>query len=177
MPTHYPGTPAEIRALNAHIKLMRAAGTLKARMDRWVMGHGLTESQFGVLETLLYLGPLSPSAISQKRLSSGANITTVLDNLEKRELIRRDPSETDGRCSRVQLTPEGRRLISRIFPAHVAAIRQVYAALSAEEQEALGTLSRKLGLANVEAPSRRTPGARRAAAARARRALQPAGRK
>jgi len=178
MPTRYSGNPAEVRALNAHIKLMRAAGTLKTLLERWVNAAGLTESQFGVLETLLFLGPLSPTALSEKRLSSGANITTVLDNLEKRELVRREPSENDRRCSRVQLSPEGRRLISRIFPAHAGEIRELYSVLTPGEQETLGALARKLGLGNAG----RTAGEkvklkREPAPVRTRRATQAAGRK
>jgi MarR family 2-MHQ and catechol resistance regulon transcriptional repressor len=177
MPTRYPGTAAEVRALDVLIKLMRAAMTVKARLDRWVTAQGLTETQFGVLETLYFLGPLSPSTIGLKRLSSGANITTVLDNLEKRELVRREQSQEDRRCSRVHLLPEGRRLIARIFPAHVTETREVFSALTPAEQETLAALSRKLGLANAQAASRRPPPSRRRASAKPRRPGQSAGRK
>jgi len=163
MPTHFSGSAADVRALNLLIKLMRASMTVKTQLSRAVTGHGLTEPQFGVLETLYFLGPLSPSALSHKRLSSGANITTVLDNLEKRELVRREQSEEDRRCSRVQLTPEGRRLIARIFPGHVAAARELFSVLTAAEQETLAELSRKLGVGIVERASRAPKAPRRAA--------------
>jgi MarR family 2-MHQ and catechol resistance regulon transcriptional repressor len=176
MPTRYTGTPAEVRALDALIKLMRAAMTIEAHLGRWVRDQGLTETQFGVLETLHFLGPLSPSALGLKRLSSGANITTVLDNLEKRDLVRREASTDDRRCRRVQLTPEGRRLIVRIFPSHVAVTRELFSALTAEEQETLAALSRKLGLAIAARESRRSA-PRVRSGPRPRRAAQSAGRK
>ena len=177
MPTHYPGTAAEVRALDAHIKLMRAAMTIKARLHRRMSALGLTEGQFGVLETLFFLGPLSPSTLGVKRLSSGANITTVLDNLEKRDLVRRERNQEDHRCSRVQLSPEGRRLIARIFPDHVSEVRQLFSVLTPGEQETLAALSRKLGLANARLVPRRTPSSRGRAAGRPRRPGQSAGRK
>lgn len=176
MPTRYSGTPAEVRALDLLIKLMRAAMTVEAHLLRWVREQGLTETQFGVLETLHFLGPLSPSALGQKRLRSGANITTVLDNLEKRGLVRREASVDDRRCRRVQLTPEGRRLIVRIFPTHVAVTRELFSALTADEQEALAALSRKLGLA-IAARESLPPAPRGRSGPRPRRSAQTAGRK
>ena len=56
MPTHYQGSPEEVRALNTFIKLMRASGSLLARTSRPLTADGLTAGQFGVLETLLHLG-------------------------------------------------------------------------------------------------------------------------
>jgi MarR family 2-MHQ and catechol resistance regulon transcriptional repressor len=46
----------------------------------------------------------------------------------------------------VHLTPEGRRLISKVFPAHVREIVAAFSALTAAEQETLGRLAKKLGL-------------------------------
>ena len=52
MPTHYSGTPQETLALNTLIKLTRSVDSLASRLSqRGTLGE-LTESQFGVLETL-----------------------------------------------------------------------------------------------------------------------------
>ncbi len=45
---------------------------------------GLTESQFGVLDSLFHLGPMKQKEIGKKILKSGGNITMVINNLEKR---------------------------------------------------------------------------------------------
>ena len=50
----------------------------------------LTISQFGVLEALYHKGPLCQRDIAAKILKSTGNITMVIDNLEKRELVRRE---------------------------------------------------------------------------------------
>jgi MarR family 2-MHQ and catechol resistance regulon transcriptional repressor len=84
--------------------------------------------------------------LGQKLFTSGANITVVVDNLEKRSLVRRDRDRKDRRQVTVSLTPAGRHLIESVFPAHAARIAALYRALSAEEQDALGALSKKLGL-------------------------------
>ena len=150
MPTHFQGTPAEVRALDAYIKLVRAAGSVtSAALDRTgLAGAGLTEGQFGVLEALHHLGPLHQCDLARKHLLSGGNMTMIVDNLEKRGLVRRERSKEDRRFVQVLLTPSGRRLIRKVFPRHAATLAEMLGALSASEQEQLGRLCRKLGLAH-----------------------------
>jgi len=69
----------------------------------------------------------------------------IVDNLEKRCLVRRMRDTTDRRFVTVYLTDEGRGLIGSIFPGHVSAIVEELAALNADEQDGLGTLCKKLG--------------------------------
>ena len=145
MPTHYKGTPQEEQALDAYIKLTRAVNSLEARITRRGQTEDLTTSQFGVLETLMHLGPMCPGELSTKLLKSTGNMTLVLDNLEKRGLIRRVRESEDRRQIRIHLTPEGESLIRRIFPGQAQAITQEMSALTAEEQQQLGHLCRKLG--------------------------------
>ncbi|MBI2506495.1 MAG: MarR family transcriptional regulator [Candidatus Latescibacteria bacterium] len=146
MGSHYPGTEREIRALNAYIKLLRAAESLNARMSQKVAAHHLTLSQFGVLETLCHLGPLPQCKLGEKLLKSSGNITMVVDNLEKLGLVERRRDSEDRRVVTVHLTPEGRSLIERIFPEHVATIMEEMEVLDGGEQDLLGQLCRKVGL-------------------------------
>ena len=63
MPTRYHGTPAETAALDAYIKLMRAAESVTTRVGGVMAAAGLTIGQFGVLEALLHHGqPRAPRA-------------------------------------------------------------------------------------------------------------------
>ena len=145
MPTHYTGTDQEVLALNAFIKLSRAVESLITRLQRGGTMAKLTLSQFGVLESLYHLGPMSQSDIGIKLLKSSGNMTLVIDNLEKRGLVQRERDTDDRRVVVVSLTPAGQELIARIFPQHVAAIVEQMSVLTAEEQETLGYLCRVLG--------------------------------
>jgi MarR family transcriptional regulator, 2-MHQ and catechol-resistance regulon repressor len=156
MGTRYAGKPSEVRALDAYIKLMRATNTVQGNLDRKLLAQSLTENQFGVLEMLLHLGPLTQRDIGVKLFTSNGNVTVVVDNLEKRYLVRRVRDRADRRLITVHLTPEGRRLIEWIFPGHVAAVVGEFSRLTAAEQEELGRLCKKLGLRD------RRPGPRRA---------------
>jgi MarR family 2-MHQ and catechol resistance regulon transcriptional repressor len=145
MPTHYRGTPEEILALNAFIKLTRAADSLLARLAQRGTLRELTPSQFGVLESLYHLGPMCQGEVSAKILRSTGNMTLVLDNLEKRGWVQRQRDPDDRRKVNVSLTEEGRDVISRILPQQVAAIVEEMSALTPEEQITLGRVCRKLG--------------------------------
>jgi MarR family 2-MHQ and catechol resistance regulon transcriptional repressor len=150
MPTHYNGTAEEILALDTFIKLTRATNSLLSRLAaRETLGN-LTVSQFGVLESLLHLGPLSQSEIGSKQLKSGGNITLVVDNLEKHGLVRRAVLPEDRRVTMVHLTDAGKALIQEIFPRQARAILEEMSLLAPEEQRQLGQLCKKLGKPVVE---------------------------
>ncbi len=150
MGTRYKGSPKEIRALNAFINFMRAADSVNSRMSRELARLRLTMSQFGALEVLYHLGPLSQNKLGMKLLKSSGNVTMVVDNLEKRALVKRVRSPEDRRSVSVTLTEDGQKLIEEIFPQHVGSIVAEFEVLSAREQETLRRLCRKLGKQEME---------------------------
>jgi MarR family 2-MHQ and catechol resistance regulon transcriptional repressor len=145
MGTRYDGTAAEKRALDAYIKLRRAANTVSLREAAVINAAGLTESRFGVLEALLHLGPLCQRELAEKILRSAGNLTTVVDNLEGAGLVRRRRDRKDRRVVTVHLTSNGERLIRSVLPSNVAAIVEAFSILDANEQRELAALCRKLG--------------------------------
>ncbi len=147
MGTRYKGTVEEVMALDAYIKLSRAAESVTQRINGHLQAHDLTISQFGVLEALYHLGSMQPSQLAQKVLKSTGNMTLVIDNLQKRGLVRRKRRADDRRCIDISLTDEGAALIESIFPAHVEGVVDTMSALAADEQEQLAALCRKLGRA------------------------------
>ena len=146
MGTHFRGSQQETTALNAFIKLVRAAGSVSGRVEASFSEIGLTVSQFGVLEALYHLGPLYQKDLAAKILKSTGNITMVVDNLEKRGLVERVRDEEDRRHYFVRTTTEGNRLIRSFFPGHVKRIVREMGRLSRAEQETLGKLCKRIGL-------------------------------
>ena len=147
MATHYAGTETEKRALDTFIKLSRAAESVNRRVNEHLRDHDLSVSQFGVLEALYHLGPLPVGQVADKILRSSANLTLVVDNLVKRELVTRERRADDRRTVQISLTDAGQTLIAAIMPAHVAGVVDAFAALSPDELTTLAGLCRKLGLA------------------------------
>lgn len=147
MGTHHEGSDDEVRALDTYIKLMRCVAVLNSATQRWLAEHKLTTSQLGVLEALMHLGPMCQRDVGRKLLLSGGNITTVVNNLERRGLVQRIRSEEDRRFVRLELTPDGDHLIREVFPGHARNITELLGGLEPDEQEQLGTLCRTLGRA------------------------------
>ncbi|EYB68270.1 MarR family transcriptional regulator [Deinococcus phoenicis] len=145
MPTRYAGSPQERAALDAYIKLWRAAHAVEVTANRHLTDHGLTISQFGVLEALYHLGPLSQRQLADKILRSSGNLTMVIDNLERDGLVRRERNPQDRRMMNVFLTAAGEALVTRVLPDHVRGIQDVFAVLAPEELDQLTALTRKLG--------------------------------
>jgi MarR family transcriptional regulator, 2-MHQ and catechol-resistance regulon repressor len=141
-----PTDTATYRALNTYTKLMRAAESVTSRVGRTMAAADLTISQFGVLEALLHKGPLCQRDIAAKILKSTGNITLVIDNLEKRSLVRRERTSEDRRYLTIQLTDQGLELIREVFARVEAAIVAEMKVLTNDEQEVLGLLCKKLGL-------------------------------
>jgi len=146
MGSHYKGSKKEIRALDTYIKLIRAADTLSAGININLLSAGLTESQFNVLDALFHLGPLTQKDLGRKLLKSGGNITMVIDNLEKRNLVKRRRGEKDRRVFFVSLTLPGRRQIENILPEQVSRIKNEMSTLSKGEQNELQRLCKKIGV-------------------------------
>jgi MarR family 2-MHQ and catechol resistance regulon transcriptional repressor len=135
----------EETALKLYTQLMRAANAVTEKMHRHLPRKKLSISQFGVLEALLHLGPLCQKDIGKKILKTSGNMTLVIDNLEKRGLVRREKDPEDRRKLQVSLTPEGRDLIQSIFPVHSRIAGKVFSSLDPVEQTTLGKLLKKLG--------------------------------
>lgn len=145
MGSRYQGTESEALALNGYIKLQRAADSVTGRVHHHIAHAKLSISQFGVLECLYHLGPLCQRDIGRKILKSSGNISTVIDNLVKRDYVVRERSTEDRRYIRVNLTNSGRALIEKIFPRHVEEIVAQMKSLTSREQRQLARLCKKLG--------------------------------
>ncbi len=145
MPTKFSGTDEEKNSLNSFICLMRASDTISGEIHTSLLEKNLTISQFGILETLFHIGPMCQKELGTKILKSTANITTVLDNLEKRDLVSRIRNEKDKRYITVELTELGRKLISEIFPQHVKKIESIFKILNCDQKKSLQEICKTLG--------------------------------
>ena len=145
MGTKYKGNKEEISALDTAIKLARATETLIAKTSLNLSTHSVTISQFGILDAVYHLGPLTQKSLGEKILKSGGNITHVVDNLEKRALVKRYRGKNDRRNFEIHLTKKGEKLIAKILPGYVKVIKDELGILNQEESETLQRLCKKIG--------------------------------
>ena len=125
--------------------LWKAYRAVAAKAMADIATQGLGMSDFGVLECVLHKGPLPVNAIGPRIGLTSGSISTAVDRLEERGLVRRRACPQDARARVVHLTPAGRRLIECAFTRHQAAMEQAAAALTQEERAALIGLLKKLG--------------------------------
>lgn len=135
----------EERALRLWIALARCYLTFSRSVSGKVAEYGLTTPQFGVLEALHHLGPLTLGDLADKLLVTGGNVTYVMDRLEEQGLVTRERCGQDRRVIWAKLTVKGRDVISEVFPEHAEYVEGLAAELAPEEQDALRSLLKKLG--------------------------------
>ncbi len=151
---YYKGNKTTTQALDTFVKLMRAANSVSTATNSELAAANLTVSQFAVLEVLFHAGPLCLTEIARKILTTGGNLTLVVNNLEKRGLVQRRQSADDRRFFSLHLTSKGRHLIAEIFPKQAARISQVLEVLTSEEQSQLARLCKRLGIGATKSLAR-----------------------
>lgn len=137
-------------ALSLWVKLARASSTFSRLTGLDIQRYGLTQPQFSVIESLGHLGPMKMGSFCSKMLTSGGNITVVIDNLEKDGLVERVPFPKDRRATTIQLTSKGEKLFKDIFSQHAQFVTKIASVLDEEEQVQLSALLKKLGMALQE---------------------------
>lgn len=106
---------------------------------------GLTENAFHVLCLLMASesGRASPSVLSDLVGTSRANMTRILEFLQREGLASRTVETRDARRHVIEITAQGRRVCANAVPQMAQPLARAFAALSREEFATLGALLRK----------------------------------
>jgi DNA-binding MarR family transcriptional regulator len=132
-----------------NLKLIIVLGRMTKSMDKAltpeISRHGITMTQFGVLEALYHKGALTVNEIIDATLSSSGNMGIVITNLEKADLVKKTVSKLDKRSRKISLTDKGEKLIAKLFPEHVKDIIKAFQGLDITEKSTLIELVKKLG--------------------------------
>lgn len=98
----------------------------------------LTASQ-GKTLTVLRRGPVAMRALADTLACDASNVTGIINRLEKRGLVRREPSAVDRRVTTLVITPEGERVTDAIR-AKMRTTREGLDRLSEQERDQLRVL-------------------------------------
>ena len=93
---------------------LRLAITRTARRMRQEANPELGPASLAALATIGRAGPLTPSELADAERIQRPTATRLLTNLTEKGLVSRAADPTDGRCSIVSATPEGRAMLKRI---------------------------------------------------------------
>lgn len=128
------------------IVLARCFKSLSTRVEQSVSDAGLVLTDFMILEALLHKGPLTITEIQRKILLASGSMTAAVDRLEQKGAIVRRAIEQDRRARRLELTPEGRRLIERVYRKLEAEFESLVGVLGDKEKRLTYASLKKLGL-------------------------------
>ena len=148
----FPGASA--MATECFANLFRAADMLMELHNRYTREvYRLSQGAREVLAVVEGAGEaLEPSVIAERLLVTTGTMTSLLDTLEKRGLIRRLPHPGDRRKLLVGITPAAQDIVDDLLPSLHARERDVVvAALSKTEQRQLLGLMAKLQQAALQA--------------------------
>ena len=115
--------------LGAWTGLLRAHAALVHELDRQLeTAHGLPLTQY---EVLLHLegAPehrLRMSELARSVLLSQSGVTRLVDRLQQRGLVVREPCPEDRRVLYARLTPDGARALAAARPTHLAGVRDLF---------------------------------------------------
>ncbi|WP_285891399.1 MarR family winged helix-turn-helix transcriptional regulator [Paenibacillus pasadenensis] len=139
-------TPAEQElSLKLFVVLSKAYRSIMDRAIRDVKRHGISPSEFTVLEVLYHKGRIPLQQIGEKILVTSGSVTYNIDKLETKGLLRRIPSPDDRRVTFAELTEEGQSMFDAIFPQHAEHIHRLTRGLDLEEKSLAAELLKKLG--------------------------------
>ena len=143
---------AEFRALQEGIIARLRNLDLTALGD---LSMALTVQEFRSLEFLASAEPRKTKELAKYLGLAVNSVTDVVDALEQKGLARRRRDDADRRVVRVELTEAGREAAETVARGHLDIYRTYLSALTAEEQETLLALYRKI--ARVGQPAKARP--------------------
>ncbi|RYG37574.1 MarR family transcriptional regulator [bacterium] len=142
--------PSQAPDVQAYVRLIRSAEVLHAEVGRGLVVEGLTASQFSAMKVLRIHGKLAQRDIAKYILKSCGNITILVDNLEREELVTRERDTKDRRIVYVSLTPKGEAFFDELYPPHLDRIHDAMSALTEAECLQLTALLQKVSPQSVE---------------------------
>lgn len=104
----------------------------------------LTIPQFHVMLVLHFNGPTALKKISELLSVTNANITCVIHNLEKLELVKMETSKIDRRVIIADLTEKGRGIVNNYLHDYNAGLASALGKLSENEKEFISSGLSKL---------------------------------
>lgn len=119
---------------------------IKKHASEFFASYGLTDVQFNLMMMLRHHSGkegLSQARLSEMMMVNRANVTGLIDRLEKADFVRRTAAE-DRRYNMIQLTPKGGKLLEKADPAYGKEVQQAMSVLTKADLKRLIRVCEKL---------------------------------
>ena len=126
------------------IALSRSLQIIHSKSEKLFTEHQLTMAQFAVLEALYHKGDLTIKALIESVLSTSGNMTVVIRNLEKQQLVVRQENTDDKRSYIISLSAKGRSMIEPLFKQHMQYVEESLSALNGIDKNTVIEILKKV---------------------------------
>lgn len=144
-------------AHEALLGIYYTAAQIRKKAGEFFRGHEVTDVQFNVLSLLRHQrdesGGLTQVELSRMMLVNRANITTLIDRMEKADLVKRVPVPNDRRYNTIQLTRHGDAMYTKIAGVYQEKITRIMEVLNKKEMKQLTDLLEKVRTNLDEVPA------------------------
>lgn len=129
------------------LNIYHTGSRIKKRAREFFSDYGITDVQFNVMELLLYQTDanegLTQAELSRMMLVNRANITSLIDRMEKANLVVRTAVPGDRRYNAVRLTARGKKTLLDVEEKYAEEVTRIMSPLSDDETDQLrGMLER-----------------------------------
>jgi DNA-binding MarR family transcriptional regulator len=130
------------------VEVVRTGTAFVALANRVLSDYQLSAAARQALAVLDGAGePLSPTEIARRLIISTASVTSLLDTLERRELVERRPDPNDRRGLLIAITPAAQRLVQQYVPQIVALQTAVMNDIDEHDRQQVIAVLRRIGQA------------------------------
>lgn len=127
------------------IAVAKVHAMVEKAMTKGLLPLGLKLPHYDILANAYRFPGLTQQDLATKLLVGRSNLSMLLPELEKRNLIMRTSDSADKRVRRLHLTDSGTELVMDGLKVQVDVIEDMMQALSAAECDQLGDLMRRVG--------------------------------
>lgn len=134
----------DVEPIDVTIAVGRAAASVERMLAKDLKPYGITPVGLQVLISVLLAddGPFDLTTLGEQVRVTKANVSLVLQGLEKRKLVKRATEPADGRRIRVRLTARGRKVLEELVPLARDRMEVALNPLSARDRRELRRISR-----------------------------------
>ncbi|MDD5644976.1 MAG: MarR family transcriptional regulator [bacterium] len=138
--------PFQNKKHEALLNILRTAAFLSKKGDSFFSKHGITMAQFNLLMVLKYSvsAHLTQSEIAVRLLVNRANITGLIDRLEKTGFVERMPDKKDRRHYLITFTDKGKKILDKVEEAYDKEVNLVMRDISGAEASEIIRVMEKL---------------------------------
>ena len=119
------------------VSFTRTASLLEEVFDRFYKKFKMSKPQFSALYLIYLSGDegMMLSSLGDEMVVSRANITSLVDRMEARGIIKRVINPNDRRSIKAVITEEGRKIIDSVLPSHKIFSEEVLDFLNENEKK------------------------------------------